>query len=153
MLKKFVSSLLALVILAGCAGGSDISSRQSAKATAEQLVNNLGLTDSMKEIKERHIQGYFFQGEEITTDASVFYSTETGNSDTVGVFYTEDPETCLSYIETYLVDQKSQTQTYYPEEVFKISNAIVDSEGHVVILVICNDIERGKKIVSALLGK
>ena len=154
MLKKFVSSLLAVFLLAGCAGSSvpseaqDIAPAFSASEAASEIVKDLGLTDSMQELKEKNVIRMFFAGEEdVVSDCSVYRSTNNGNSDTVAVFVTKDNARVKEYLDTYLADIKSQTQTYYPEEVFKISNAVVEEKEGIVFLVICEDIEKAKTTV------
>jgi hypothetical protein len=88
-----------------------------------------------------------FNGEDVTSDAALYTSSESGNSDSVGVFYTSDVTTCKKDITDYLNTQKANAQTYNADQVFKISNAIVDDNGSVVILVVCDDIETAKKAV------
>ena len=158
MLKKFVSSLMVICMLAGC-GGSEKNTAAAEKGTqdaatiAADIVEDLNLKDSMEEVKSRVVKGMFFQGEDVTENACVYFSSTSGNSDTVGVFISEDTASILDYLHDYLEEQKAQTQTYYPEEVFKISNAIVDENGSMVILVICNNIEEAKTKVTEVLGK
>ena len=154
MLKKFVSSLLALLILCGCTSSEgSVNNGTQAQQAAEKLVRRLGMTDTMEEVRYRVVKGLFFQGEDVITDGSVYYSKINGNKDTVGVFYTDDTETCMKYLQEYLKDQKTATESQYPEEVFKISNAVVDENGKVVVLVVTSDIEEAKKQVKQFLGK
>ena len=158
MLRKFVSSLLVICMLAGCGGSEKETaatekSTQSAADVAADIVEDLNLKDSMEEVKSRVVKGMFFQGEDVTENACVYFSSTSGNSDTVGVFISEDTAAVTDYVHEYLEEQKAQTQTYYPEEVFKISNAIVDENGSMVILVICNNIEEAKTKVNEVLGK
>ena len=58
---------------------------------------------------------------------------------------TRDNEAVKEYLDTYLNDIKAQTETYYPEEVFKISNPVIEEKEGVVILVIAEDIEKARK--------
>lgn len=153
MLKKFVSSILAVILLAGCSGGSagvqeEVVPAFDASQTASEIVKDLGLTDSMQELKEKNVIRMFFAGEEdVVTDCSVYRSTDNGNSDTIGVFVTRDNAKVKEYLDAYLADIKAQTETYYPEEVFKISNAVIEEKEGVVILAICEDIEKAKTTV------
>ena len=58
-------------------------------------------------------------------------------------------------LDEYLSAQMALSQMYSPEEVFKISNAVIDTsnDGKYVILVVCNDIEEAKAAVAKALGK
>ena len=71
----------------------------------------------------------------------------------VGVFATTDVDSCKQSITDYLKNLKQTVQSYSPDEVFKIDNAIIEDNGKEVIVVVCNDIETAKKEVDSLLGK
>ena len=43
-------------------------------------------------------------------------------------------------------------QNYYPDEVFKIDNAIVQEAGDKVVLIVTNDIENARKIAESVLS-
>ena len=148
MLKKFVSSLLAVVLLTGCAANtsSSTSSNTSADAIASSVITKLNLK-SLTATKDRIIKGMVFDGEDVASDAALYTSSENGNSDSVGVFFTKDADTCKKDINAYLDTQKANAQTYNADQVFKISNAVVDDNGSVVIVVVCDDIESAKKAV------
>ena len=151
MLKKFVSSLLAVVLLCGCAAKtSTVSTSVSADSAAASLITKLSLS-SLTSTKDRIIKGMIFNGDDVTTDAALYTSSETGNSDSVGVFYTSDVETCKKDVNAYLDTQKANAQTYNADQVFKISNAVIQDNGSVVIMVVCDDIESAKKIVKEAL--
>jgi hypothetical protein len=167
MLKKFVSSILAVVLLCGCGsksedGGSSASDTQNVQSCAEiagTLVKDLDLGDAVTEAKTRIVYGSFFntrEGDESlpVTDAAAYLPAEK-NSDTVAVFRTTDAETVKTLLETYLSAQKALSEMYSPEEVFKIANAVIDtnSDGSLVVLTVCSDIEAAKAKVSAVLGK
>lgn len=158
MLKKFVSSMLAVILLAGCsasssASASNVAAEVSSSDQSAQIVDDLGLKDSMTKVKDRVVLGMIFSGDkDAFTEGTLYLSSTTGNSDTVGVFHTKDIDSCKKYINSYLDTQKQQTQTYYPEEVFKISNAIVEENDNTVVLIVCQDIEKAKKSAKEILN-
>ena len=160
MLKKFVSSFLCILLLTGCSKkvseqnlNTGSSAESNASRQAAQLVDELGMKDSMKETKARVIKGMIFDGYDIASDASLFLSTESGNSDSVGVFYTDDIDTCTKDVQAYLENQKADAQTYNADQVFKISNAVIDSNDKTVVFVVCDDIEKARKLSAQILGK
>lgn len=165
MLKKFVSSMLAIMLLTGCGGsaaadeGSSAATEKTCAEIASGLVSDLGLSDVVTEAKTRVVYGSFFSAREgdeglPVSDAAAYLPADK-NSDTVGVFRTDDAETVKTMLEEYLSAQTALSQMYSPEEVFKISNAIVDTsaDGKTVVLVVCNDIEDAKVKVAKALGK
>ena len=176
MLKKFVSSILLTAILVGCGGSSSNSpapTQESAQAPQEtkeatetkdtskeqaevkkiskQIVSDLNLGDAVAEVKDRIIPGIFFF-EEGAVNASSFYVADK-KADCVGVFRVNDEESCRECIKTYLETLKAQLQTYAPDEIFKVDNAIVEAKDGLVILVVCDDIENAKNVVNSALNK
>ena len=156
MLRKFVSSILAVFLFCGCSPAEPKSVHEtpsgSAKDIALRLMKKLDMTDSMQEVKGRVVKGMLFYGEDVVSDASVYFSKEDGNSDAVGVFVAEDLDKAREYIGSYLEEQKQNTQVYYPEEVFKISNAVLKDNGSMMILIVCSDIEDAKNAAEEYLN-
>lgn len=161
MLKKFVSSLLAVLLIAGCAGGGSadetVREHKPVAEMAEGLVSTLGMESDLKEVKERVLYGMFFETrkdaeDNFVTDGKV-YRGEDKNADTIGVFETTDNAKCIEYLKKYLETQKANSQMYSPEEVFKIDNAVLESskDGSVVVLVISSEIEKAQTAVNELL--
>ncbi len=152
------------MLLMGCgAKGADESSaavnEQTCAEIAQALVNDLGLTEAVNEAKTRVVYGQFFNAREgdeglPVTDAAAYLPVDK-NSDTVGVFRTDNADAVKAMLDEYLSAQTALSQMYSPEEVFKISNAIVDTsnDGKTIVLVVCNDIEDAKVKVAKALGK
>lgn len=154
MLKKFVSSVLALVLLCGCSQANTsatATTSSSADEIASTLISKLGLDANLTATKDRVIKGMIFDGEEVTSDAALYTSSDNGNADSVGVFFADDVDACKKALDSYLNTQKQNAQTYNADQVFKISNAIVESNGNEIILVVCDNIEDAKKVVQETL--
>ena len=89
MLKKFVSSLLAVLLIAGCSAGTDgemVLNHKPVAEMADGLVQTLGMSE-LKEVKERVMYGMFFETrkdaeDNFVTDGRV-YRGEDKNADTV----------------------------------------------------------------------
>lgn len=149
MLKKFVSSILCILLLAGC--GSSTSAGQAASAQAESIVSQLNLSDKMDKVEDRIIKGLFFFEEGTLKDSSVYIANDK-SADIVAVFQSDDTAAVKDKINTYLSTAKEQMQNYYPDEVFKIDNAIVQEAGDKVVLIVTNDIENARKIAESVLS-
>lgn len=149
MLKKFVSSILCILLLAGC--GSSASAGQAASAQAESIVSQLNLSDKMDKVEDRIIKGLFFFEEGTLKDSSVYIANDK-SADIVAVFQSDDIAAVKDKINTYLATAKEQMQNYYPDEVFKIDNAIVQEAGDKVVLIVTNDIENARKIAESVLS-
>ena len=163
MLKKFVSSMLAVLLITGCSAPASSDTQESAPVShapveqmADGLVKDLGMSE-LKEVKERVLYGMFFETKKDAEDNFVtngkVYRGEDKNADTIGVFETTDTEKCLEYLNKYLDTQKANSQMYSPEEVFKIDNAILETskDGSVVVLVVSSEIEKAQTAVNELL--
>ena len=149
MLKKFVSSILCVLLLAGC-GATSAGSAVSAEKEAEQIVSELGLSDKITQMDERVVKGLFFFEEGLVEDAKLYMDSTNQNPDLVGVFKTSDPDAGKKKVDDYLVTLKETTQMYNPDAVFKIDNAIVKEGADQVVVIVADDIEKANKVVESL---
>ncbi len=149
MLKKFVSSFLALLLLVGCGAGQ--SAGTDPAKDAEKIVSELGIGDKMEAVQERVVRGLFFFDEGLIEKCSVYIANDK-TADVVGVFDTSDPKAAREKIDAYLASAKEQMQNYYPDEVFKIDNAVVEEKGNRIVLIVTSDIESAKKLAQSVLG-
>lgn len=175
MLRKFASSLLAaMLLLTGCGSQkktdttdtkekteepSSVSSVSADKETqadkdAAELVEKLGLKDSMTAVRDRVIGGMFFSGDKSCfTDGAAYLSQETGNSNTVAVFGTKNAKKTTAALQTYVKNQAEDTASYFPEQVTKIQNAVIESSKKKVVFIVYDDADAAKKAADELLGK
>ena len=149
MLKKFVSSVLAVMLLAGCGGAESTASRKPAAEVAARIVKDLKLEDSVSEASSRVVNGLLFFDEGDITDGSLYLSQNRG--DTVAVFYTEDTDKVMEKTEEYLRTLKAQLETYAPSEVFKVDNGVVTSGDGIVLVIICDDLQSAKEEAETIL--
>ncbi len=143
MLKKFVSSVLAIMLLAGCGEQQSVSSKKDANEMASAIVSNLEMNESMSEQKARVINGLFFFEEGEVEDSALYLSNEK-SADVVGVFKTTNMDESLTKVDDYVKTMKQMTLTYTPDELFKIDNAIVVHNNDTIILIVCDQIEAAK---------
>ena len=149
MLKKFVSSVLAVILLVGCSSADSTASRKPAAEVAAKIVKDLKLEDSVQEASSRVVNGLLFFDEGDITDGSLYLSQNKG--DTVAVFYTEDTDKVMAKTEEYLRTLKAQLETYAPSEVFKVDNGIVASGDGIVLVIICDDLQSAKEEAETIL--
>lgn len=105
----------------------------------------------MDKVEDRIIKGLFFFEEGTLKDSSVYIANDK-SADIVAVFQSDDTAAVKDKINTYLSTAKEQMQNYYPDEVFKIDNAIVQEAGDKVVLIVTNDIENARKIAESVLS-
>lgn len=155
MFRKTICLIMAGMLLCGCSRLSSRGNTSQAAAPADEaaeLVSALNLSD-MKKVKDRIVLGMVFDGDrKAYTEGTMYRSNDKSNADTVAVFRTEDPTSCMKYVTAYLSSQKDEIETNYPTEVFKVSNAVLESNDSMVVLVICENIENARKSADAILG-
>lgn len=152
MFKKFVSSLLAITVLVGCSSGST-SSSYSEKTPAEltaYIVEQLSLEENVSEVEERIIPGLFFFEDEVYEEGSFYVADKI--ADCIAVFKVTDTDSCIDTIEEYLSTRKAQLQMYAPSEVFKVDNAVIESNDDTVIMIVCDNLESAKDLAKEILG-
>lgn len=155
MMKKYVLVILSIAFLCGCTS-NHVSTNQNEMSQSEmetiQLVSSLGMKDELVAVKNRIVIGMVFSGnKDVVQDASLYRSSTEGNYDMIGVFYPNDMDACLSYIDDFLISLKNECNKNYPEEVFKISNAIEKHNDTKIILVVSSDIEKARLEVENVL--
>lgn len=117
----------------------------------KQLVSALDMNELVK-VKNRVVLGMVFAGDkDVVKEAAMYRSNTDGNYDMVAVVYPQDCNACLNYIDDYLSTLKTECNKNYPQEVFKISNAIVKNNNSKIIVVITNDIENARVQVEKVL--
>lgn len=156
MLKKFVSSLMAVMMLTACGTGktgaeADKTAEDTAKQ-AERIVKELELSEKVDLLEDRIVQGLFFFEEGAVTESTVYMHNDS-SADMVAVFACEDTDSSKKAIREFLDTQKGQMQNYYPDEVFKVDNAVVYETADEIAVIICDDLEKAKTVAAEVLGK
>lgn len=151
MFKRFVSSLLVLVLLSGCGAHAGKTTMDCA-AQAEQIVTALAMNEKMEAVQDRVIQGLFFFEEDALQDQALYIANDK-SANIVGVFKTDKMDSVKDCIQTYLTTLKAQMQNYYPDEVFKIDNAVVMNNDSEIVLIIADNLEKAKEEAKKVLGQ
>lgn len=159
MLKKLVCGILATILLTGCSYlNTSASSTASVETTskseklASELITELEM-ENMSQLKQRTVLGMFLAGDKsLSDDCAAYLSSESGNTDTILVVYTSNMDQVKEYVQDYLDEEKSSIQYTYPNEVFKVSNAILENNEECLILVIASDINTAKTLVENMLN-
>lgn len=163
MLKRFVSSLLVLMCMTGCVTKTDSEiipvlqesepDNSKEEAMAEMIMEKLGNQDQMTQVRTRMMVGMLFDGDKTLMKSGVLYlSTQKDDTDTIGVFTSENMEECLAHVSDYLAQKKAEAEIWSPDEAFKISNAtLVTDEKDTIILIIHKDISSASSIAQKVL--
>lgn len=154
MLKKIIVVLISVFLVTGCSrqpSSQEDTTLSNAEIETIQLVSSLDM-DGLVKVKDRVVLGMVFAGDkDVLKDACMYRSNTDGNYDMVAVIYPNDMDACLNYIHEYLDSLKSECNKNYPQEVFKISNAVEEHDSVKIILVISSDIEAARVQVENIL--
>lgn len=157
MLKRVICSILTVLLLTGCssfpmATSSTNEPTSKAEQLAEQLVTDLQM-ENMSKVKSRTVLGMFLAGDKsLAEDYAAYLSDESGNADTVVVILSDKMDEVKKYMQDYLDEEQSTVAAYYPSEVFKVTNAILEENGEILILVIAADINTAKTLIENMLN-
>jgi len=110
----------------------------------------------MEQVSDKVMDSVFMQGEDLTDDKIAYLAIDKGNSTTIAVFVADEDtsvDVLREHLLKYLDTQKVTIENNYPTEVFKISNAVLEDNGRVVVLVVADNIEDARKYVNDILEK
>lgn len=152
--------IFSLLLVCGCSvipsNSSSTTNPEIEENKAEELAANIVSDlkmENMTKLKNRTMLGLFLAGDKsLSNDYAGYLSDDSGNANTVAVIYTSNVEQVTKYVQSFLDDQESNVEMYYPSEVFKVSNAILANNDTLVILIIADDIEEAKTIVQNVIN-
>lgn len=157
-MKKLIL-MLALVLsigtLAACGSsksGSDSGSSKNftateAKSLASELASSNVFKDELSEIDAATAANYLG----ITNDdysSMIAYRSSGATAEEITIVEVKDGKSIDDKVSTYLENQKNTYKDYNPDEVNKLNNAITEKKGSFYILVVANDKDAAKKIIS-----
>ncbi len=147
--------LLALsAILSGC--GKQAAADVNAASIAQALMDGLTFQDEMKE-NDISIVNNFYPTVDASTLAGfkMYKGASGGTAEEIAVFEAKDAEGVAAIeeaVQMRLEDLMFQFEDYVPEEVKKINDAVTETKGKIVVLVVADDADAAQKIVDEQLG-
>ena len=159
-LLLLVSVLVLSMSLMACGSeekGNDEKANDSAKAItgavadiAKKLVDEGKFTDEVVEVENADMinQKLDIDGEK-TEEMVCYYGTGDSSNIVYVAKFKEaaDASAAKSKLETYLSELKTANESYDPEELGKIDNAILEIDGQYAIMVISDDNDSAKDII------
>jgi len=155
MVKKILGLLLVLTLTACSSGDSQMTAAEAkseSEVIAAQIMNELSLTSSMEQVKDRIVKGLIFEGQDVNAEGTLYFSTDKDSADAVGVFVSDDIESIVEYLESYVEDARETNRSSNPTQVFKLANAVIAYDDDTAVLIVCDEIEKARKCAENLLG-
>lgn len=157
-IKKAIAALLTATLLVTMLAGCQSSSVLDFNELYTSLANaNLFEGSNMTKMGQQALDNFYYIDEADLKDGNYliyFAETSTGKADEVAMFEASDESkvvTIQSLIQDRINDLKIRFESYAPDEMPKLENAVVKTKGNYVVMVICQDYEKAAKIVDEAL--
>lgn len=173
MLKKFIISLLVLLVGFGCSKPvsneekvveetkiPEVENTIEPDKTAEQknienidfekiasdIVSKLGISDKVFKFGKSDVENFLYL-DEGSLDSGVMYLSNDNTSDMVWVVSSKDIKTLKQAISSFIEQMKLSNKEYLPNEVEKLNNALIVEKKGYIILVVSKNVDDVKSII------
>ena len=145
MKKTWLAALLAALLLTSCSGNT--AKDVDIEALAQEIVQTVAFDDTLEEIDDSmipmlyDIDGY--------TDA-VLYKGSGATAEEVALFKMEssdDAKTACEEAKAHIQSQIEAYESYMPDEVTRLEDAVVRQDGNYVSIVVSADPEAAEKLL------
>lgn len=140
-----------IFLLCACSGsgGSDSDSSVDVHQMAADIVATGAFTDVQTENTNGQALSVYGLDEDSVSDYSVYFSSM-ATPEEVAIFKVSSPEQESAVLDACKARQSSQVQSYEsyaPDQVEKLNNAIIASSGDVVYYIVTKDNDTVKKVL------
>ena len=168
MKRKIISVMLTGTMIAGmltgCGSDSDSSTANSANsaaaaqtnesvdvtAVADKLKNGIEFKDELAELDEAKIEKIIGISADSYTKAKVYVSSSGGTAEEIDCFEAKDADSAKAISDTLTArveSQKKVFENYVPEEMTKLNDPVLVTNGNYVYLCLSNDNDKAKEII------
>lgn len=152
--KRLSVLLLALVLLLClCACGNNEETASNNQMDVHQIAADIVATGAFTDVNTENTNGQALSvyglNEDSVLDYSVYFSSM-ATPEEVAVFEVSSPEQASAVMDACKARQSTQVQnyeTYAPDQVEKLSNAMIANAGNVVYYIVTNDSDAVKSIL------
>lgn len=138
-----------LIAMVGCGGGKDKEWTSFTEPLAGELMKGVNFSDELASVDMNLVSTMYGVDETKLVDYKVLMSSG-GTADEVAIFFAQSDEYAKELkklAETRIEDQKSVMESYLPNEMGKLNNAVIVAEGPYVVLCVTDDAETAKEII------
>ncbi len=141
-MRRLLLPLLALCLcLSACGGGEEAG--YVPEDTAQALLESGAFTQTLETLdKETACEALYGGLDPETVEECVVYTSLSAGAEEIAVLKltsTDAAETALEALNTRVAAQREALESYQPEEVSKLDNAIVERKGNTVLMVVAAD--------------
>ena len=157
--KKILCTLMAVMCigtaaLTGCGSDSDSSTASSANSAAAAQTNEsvdvTAVADKLAELDEAKIEKIIGISADSYTKAKVYVSSSGGTAEEIDCFEAKDADSAKAIADTLTArveSQKKVFENYVPEEMTKLNDPVLVTNGNYVYLCLSNDNDKAKEII------
>ena len=160
--KKILCTLMAVMCigtaaLTGCGSDSDSSTANSANSAAAAQTNEsvdvTAVADKLKdgiEFKDELAEKIIGISADSYTKAKVYVSSSGGTAEEIDCFEAKDADSAKAIADTLTArveSQKKVFENYVPEEMTKLNDPVLVTNGNYVYLCLSNDNDKAKEII------
>ena len=157
--KKILCTLMAVMCmgtaaLTGCGSDSNSSTANSANSAAAAQTNEsvdvTAVADKLAELDEAKIEKIIGISADSYTKAKVYVSSSGGTAEEIDCFEAKDADSAKAIADTLTArveSQKKVFENYVPEEMTKLNDPVLVTNGNYVYLCLSNDNDKAKEII------
>lgn len=156
MLMRLIPAALTLCLTLTACGGDNGDSQAAGAfdpaAAAQALMDSGAFTETLEAVDADVAAALYGVDAADITDCAVYTSLSAGAEEiAVLVMANETSATAaLEGLEKRVADQKAALESYQPDEVAKLDNAILEQRGSSVLLAVCADADAARAAIDGL---
>ena len=154
--KKWTVALALVLLLTGLFSGcssevKDIDLNQ----LSEDLQTQIDFEDELIEIDDSLLDNFYTFPDGNAIESHVIYkSASNATAEEIALFKVKDSsqvDAVRQSVENRVTDLHDRFESYVPEEIYKIDNAVIKTSGNYVMLVITTEYEKAEEIINSYL--
>ena len=154
ILTRLIPAVLVLCLTLTACGGkeSDSAAGYDPAATAQALLDSGAFTDALDTTDKDTVAVLYGVEADRIVDCACYTSLSAG-AEEIAVLTMADADSAkaaMAGLEARVADQKAALESYQPDEVSKLDNAILTQSGNTVVLVVAADAEKAQSTLDGL---
>lgn len=153
ILTRLVPAALVLCLtLTACGSKDSGSAGYDPAATAQALLDSGAFTDTLETTEKDTVAALYGVEADAITDYACYTSLSAG-AEEIAVLTMADADSAkaaMEGLEARVADQKAALESYQPDEVSKLDNAILTQSGNTVVLVVAADADKAQSALDGL---
>lgn len=123
---------------------------------SDSLLANGSFKDKLAEVSNEIALSRLYVIDSAKVSEAIFYTNSNATAEEIAIIKVNDGETTADIISAYnkrIEEQKVACESYLPDEMPKLENAVVIEKGAYAILVISEDSSKATEIINNYIGK